>query len=278
MNEWNILLEADDEEEKKSKEEEKDEEKKDKEEDKKKDDDTSSSDDDDTSSDDDTDTDDDEYNDLLDSEDFDLDDQDDLDTSTDDDVISPDATDGDYNTLIVAKVDGEASGDDSVYEAAAKVGYAFTVISNNMKHIHLNACGPKFKEIHDKGESYYYWFSENADWAFELASESATVKLDNPTRAKEHCEDVEVEQESTYGFEEANHAFLKNIDIALEKVKTLREAAESIRPDIQSKCDDMSQYLNKESKYFIRKKLNNSSSIAEDDTVTTESYNYNDLF
>lgn len=272
MNEWNILLEADDEEEKKSDEKEKDEEEK-KDEDKKDDEDTKDTDD---SSD--TDTDDDEYNDLLDdSDDFDLDDQDDLDTSTDDDVISPDATDGDYNTLIVAKVDGEASSDDSVYEAAAKLGYAFTVISNNMKHIHLNACGDKFNEIHEKGETYYYWFSDKADWAFELASESATIKLDNPTRAKEHCEDVEVEQNSTYGFEEANHAFLKNIDMALEKVKTLREAAESIRPDVQSKCDDMSQWLNKESKYFIRKKLNNST-IAEDDTVTTESYNYNDLF
>lgn len=256
MNEWNDLLalnEADD--------EEKEEESDDKKEDKK--DDDKSDDVDDTEV---EDSEDNDYNDIIgdddvidnDDDDFNFDDTDDGTESPEGDENPSDATDDDYNTLIVAKVDGDAESESttgSVYDAAAKLGYAFTVISNNMKHIHLNAAGEKFEELHEKCDMYYHYFNSKADWAFELASESPLVKLDNPTRAKEHCEDVEVEQETEYGFEDGFGAALRNLDAGIQYVNKLREAAEHIRPDIQSECDSLLTFLNKESKYFIRKRL-----------------------
>ena len=125
---------------------------------------------------------DDDYNDLVDddlSDDF----------TKDDDPVADDSTSdgGDYNTLIVVK--GEDDGGlGGVFEKVAKIGYVYTVISNNMKHIHLNACGKKFEEIHRTAENYYHHFNYFADSMFELASESPLIKLDNPTRAKEHAE------------------------------------------------------------------------------------------
>lgn len=196
--------------------------------------------------------------DVIDNDDSNFDFSDDDSESSEEGEDSSDATDDDYNTLIVAKVDGDTESESttgSVYDVAAKLGYVFTVISNNMKHIHLNASGRKFKELHEKCDMYYHFFNQKADWAFELASESPLVKLDNPTRAKEHCEDVEVEQAAEYGFEDGFNAVLKNFDIAIENVNKLREAAEHIRPDVQSECDSLLTYLNKESKYFIRKRL-----------------------
>ena len=155
----NLLLEADDEtkkeEDKKEEEKKSDDDKESKKDDDKKDDeyndliDSETSDDTDTGSDSS-----DEYNDLLD---------DDMSTDGDDDFTADSSEDSDssgddYNALIMVKTDGEPGSTDlgGVYEKAAKLGYVYTVISNNMKHIHLNACGKKFEEIHRQSEEYYH--------------------------------------------------------------------------------------------------------------------------
>lgn len=271
-----LLLEADDE--AKKEEEKKDEEKK--EEEKKSDDDKESKKDDDKKDDSDS-KDDDEYNDLIDSEtsdDTDLDSEtddssdssdeyndlldDDLSMDGDDDFATDSSEDGvssgeDYNTLIMVKTDGEpwATELGGIYEKAAKLGYVYTVISNNMKHIHLNACGKKFEEIHRQSEEYYHHFNYGADHLFELAAESPMVKLDNPTRAKEHVEDIEVETDEQYNFEKAMSKMSENLNKAIEYAKDTRAAAEGARSDVQSFLDDQLSYLNKQANYFIRKKL-----------------------
>lgn len=255
---WNDLFflnEADDDEEKKKNENKKDDEEKEKEKEDEKDDDSS----------------DEDYNDLMDDEE-DLDDSDVDDDLSDDSDDSSDDSDSDYNTLVVVKSDSDDSG--TVYDKAAKAAYAYIVISNNMKHIHLNVCGKKFREIHEMCDSYYNHFSYMADYFYELAAESPLVTLDNPTRAKEHCEDIEVETEKEYDFKSALERVNNNIELAIKYISELRSASD-MRTDVQSKVDEELGYLNKESRYFIRKRLIEPTS---EDTVEMESYNYNDLF
>jgi DNA-binding ferritin-like protein len=231
------------------------------------DDDTDSSSD-DTDSDVDNTSSDEDYNDLMDddlSDDF----------TKDDDSTSDD---GDYNTLIVVK--GEDDGGlGGVFEKIAKIGYVYTVISNNMKHIHLNACGKKFEEIHRTAETYYNHFNYFADSMFELASESPLIKLDNPTRAKEHAEGIEVEADTSYPFETAMARMSDNLNKAIECVKDARAAAGDSRTDIQSKLDEELSYLNKEFNYFLRKKMVADDIAAtpiapSDDDIAMESYNW----
>lgn len=233
------------------------------------DDDTDSSSDDIDSDIDDTSSDED-YNDLVDddlSDDF---------TKDDDDPVTDDS--GDYNTLIVVK--GEDDGGlGGVFEKIAKIGYVYTVISNNMKHIHLNACGKKFEEIHRTAENYYHHFNYFADSMFELASESPLIKLDNPTRAKEHAEGIEVETDTSYPFETAMARMSDNLNKAIECVKDARAAAGDSRTDIQSKLDEELSYLNKEFNYFLRKKMVADDIAAtpiapSDDDIAMESYNW----
>lgn len=81
-----------------------------------------------------------DYNDLMDDEE-DLDDSDVDDDLSDDSDDSSDDSDSDYNTLVVVKSDSDDSDTGTVYDKAAKAAYAYIVISNNMKHIHLNVCG-----------------------------------------------------------------------------------------------------------------------------------------
>jgi DNA-binding ferritin-like protein len=275
-----FFLEADDEakkeEDKKKDEEKKDDEKKESEskEDKKEKDDKSSDEDDseyndlmddDTNSDS---SDDDEYNDLMDDDIGDL-------SADDDEPVADDSSD-DYNTLIVVK-GGDKDGccEGCIYDKLAKLGYLFTVISNNMKHIHLNCAGKKFEEIHRASEEYYYHFNSKSDQYFELAAEYSGVKLDNPTRAKEHVEDIEVESEENYTFDNAISRMTDNFNKAIEYIKCARECAGNDRTDIQSTLDEELTYLNKQCNFILRKKL------IVDDTVTppmeppvTESYNW----
>ena len=185
-----------------------------------------------------------------------------------------DDSDSDYNTLVVVKSDSEGSDTGTVYDKAAKAAYAYIVISNNMKHIHLNVCGRKFREIHEMCDSYYNHFSYMADYFYELAAESPLVTLDNPTRAKEHCEDIEVETEKEYDFKSALERVNNNIELAIKYISELRNASD-MRTDVQSKVDEELGYLNKESRYFIRKRLIEPTS---EETIEMESYNYNDLF
>lgn len=268
--------EADDETKEEKKEEDTKEEKKkddDKKEDKKDEEEYNDLMDDDTDSDVDDTSSDEDYNDLVDddlSDDF----------TKDDDPVADDSTSdgGDYNTLIVVK--GEDDGGlGGVFEKIAKIGYVYTVISNNMKHIHLNACGKKFEEIHRTAETYYNHFNYFADDMFELASESPLIKLDNPTRAKEHVEGIEVETDTSYPFETAMARMSDNLNKAIECVKDARATAGDSRTDIQSKLDEELSYLNKEFNYFLRKKMVADDIAAtpiapSDDDIAMESYNW----
>lgn len=212
-----------------------------------------------------------DYNDLID-DDEDFDDSDIDDDLSDDSDDSSDDSDSDYNTLVVVKSDSDSDAG-TVYDKAAKAAYAYIVISNNMKHIHLNVCGRKFREIHEMCDSYYNHFSYMADYFYELAAESPLVTLDNPTRAKEHCEDIEVETEKEYDFKSALERVNNNIELAIKYISELRNASD-MRTDVQSKVDEELGYLNKESRYFIRKRLIEPTS---EETIEMESYNYNDL-
>lgn len=283
-----FLLEADDEA-KKEEDEKKDEDKKDDEkkeseskEDKKEEDDKSSDEDDseyndlmddntDSELSDDTDSDssddDDEYNDLMDDDIGDL-------SADDDEPVADDSSD-DYNTLIVVK-GGDKNGccEDGIYEKLAKLGYLFTVISNNMKHIHLNCAGQKFEEIHRVSEEYYYHFNGKADQYFELAAEYSGVKLDNPTRAKEHVEDIEVESDENYTFEKAISRMTDNFNKAIDYIKCARECAGNDRTDIQSTLDEELTYLNKQCNFILRKKLITDDTTPPMEPPVTESYNW----
>lgn len=212
-------------------------------------------------------SDDDELNDLIgdDDVDFTADDDEDFssDESSDDDINDimgdSDSSSGDdteINALIISKGDDGNDGcSGGVYEKIAKLGYMYIVISNNMKHIHLNACGRKFEEIHRTAEEFYYHFSNLADRFLEIAAESPLTKLDNVTRAKEHVEEIEVEDEQNYSFENAMTRISDNFNKAIMMCKTVRECAGNARSDIQSVIDEELSYLNKQFGYILRKKL-----------------------
>lgn len=215
----------------------------------------------------------DDYNDIISS-----DDDDSLnDDFTTDDEYEKSSDSDDYNALIVMK-SGESGEDDTagseLYEKIAKIGYLFTIIANNMKHIHLNTCGKKFEEIHRQSEDYYAHFGYKSDHYFELAAQSPVIKLDNPTRSKEHVEDIEVETAEAYPFDIAIARMTANLNKAIDYVKSARMCSAS-RTDIQSSLDSELEYLNKQVNFILRKKaMSDETTPVSTPDVTIEAYNW----
>lgn len=282
---WNDLFflnESDDDEEKKKNDEKKDEEKEDKKEEekseKKKDDDDSSddfndlnlmSDDDDIESDvDDTDS---EMNDLgLDGGD----------SSTADDISD---NDSDFNALLVVgdsdNSDSCCGGEEPVYEKALKCAYATTIFMMNLKYIGINAVGERLEEIRRKCTDLYYSIECLSSTLYSYASESMSIDIDNPIRAKEHCESMTIADEKQYDYIDALKMIDTNIGELLQYLKCL--SGMSDRKDITDSCNLIIGNLEKESRCTIKRVLCGKSSSCfgdENKVATTEGYNFNRLF
>lgn len=286
---WNDLFflnESDDDEEKKKNDEKKDEEK----EDKKKEEEESEK-----KKDKDTDDDSDDFNDLNlmgDDDDIesDVDDTDsemnDLGLGDDDSSVSDDSSDNDseFNALLIVGDDDNSNeyssnGEDPVYEKALKCAYATTIFMINLKYISINAVGERLEEIRRKCTDLYYSIDCFSSTLYSYASESMTIDIDNPIRAKEHCESMTIADKKQYDYFDALKMIDTNIGELLQYLKCL--SGMSDRKDITDGCNLIIGNLEKESKCTIKRILCGKSSSYfgdENKVATTEGYNFNRLF
>lgn len=286
---WNDLFflnESDDDEEKKKNDEKKDEEK----EDKKKEEEESEK-----KKDKDTDDDSDDFNDLNlmgDDDDIesDVDDTDsemnDLGLGDDDSSVADDSSDNDseFNALLIVGDDDNSNeyssnGEDPVYEKALKCAYATTIFMMNLKYIGLNAVGERLEEIRRKCTDLYYSIECFSSTLYSYASESMTIDIDNPIRAKEHCESMTIADEKQYDYFDALKMIDTNIGELLQYLKCL--SGMSDRKDITDSCNSIIGNLEKESRCTIKRVLCGKSSSCfgdENKVATTEGYNFNRLF
>lgn len=289
MFEYNDLFsyfnEADDEEEKKKKDDKdtEDDKKEDKKsEDKKEDKDDDSDYNDLMDSDDDTEEDESEDSDEDSSEDYnDLMSDDDMEDISTDDVATDSSDDGDYNDLMGDS--SESSDSDSccnVYEKALKAAYASTVVVSNLNYISFKVIGQGLGDTKRIIESLV-WNIDNVSRTFyQFASESPLCEIDNPIRAKEHCEDVSVATEKEYEWREALEFIDKNINELLVYIKCLNDMP-GLRKDIADACGCCIGTIERVSNNDIRKIL--AGKFSDTSTaviaVKSESYNYyNDIF
>ena len=83
--------------------------------------------------------------------------------------------------------DGDGTG---LFELITKCAYSYSVISANMKHIHLNTYGKKFDRIHSLADSYYKHFDSLVDFFLELSLEDTSTKIDNLANSAKHCPEI----------------------------------------------------------------------------------------
>lgn len=285
---WNDLFflnESDDDEEKKKNDEKKDEEEKEDKKEEEKSEKKKDKDDDDSS---------DDFNDLNlmgDDDDIesDVDDTDsemnDLGLGGDDSSTTDDITDNDsdFNALLVVgdsdSSDSCCGGEDPVYEKALKCAYATTIFMMNLKYIGINAVGERLEEIRRKCTDLYYSIECFSSTLYSYASESMSIDIDNPIRAKEHCESMTIADEKQYDYFDALKMIDTNIGELLQYLKCL--SGMSDRKDITDSCNLIIGNLEKESRCTIKRVLCGKSSSCfgdENKVATTEGYNFNCLF
>lgn len=285
---WNDLFflnESDDDEEKKKNDEKKDEEEKEDKKEEEKSEKKKDKDDDDSS---------DDFNDLNlmgDDDDIesDVDDTDsemnDLGLGGDDSSTADDITDNDsdFNALLVVgdsdSSDSCCGGEEPVYEKALKCAYATTIFMMNLKYIGINAVGERLEEIRRKCTDLYYSIECFSSTLYSYASESMSIDIDNPIRAKEHCESMTIADEKQYDYFDALKMIDTNIGELLQYLKCL--SGMSDRKDITDSCNLIIGNLEKESRCTIKRVLCGKSSSCfgdENKVATTEGYNFNRLF
>jgi len=203
------------------------------------------------------------------------------DSSTTDDITD---NDSDFNALLVVGDDDNSNGccgggEEPVYEKALKCAYATTIFMMNLKYISINAVGERLEEIRRKCTDLYYSIECFSSTLYSYASESMTIDIDNPIRAKEHCESMTIADEKQYDYIDALKMIDTNIGELLQYLKCL--SGMSDRKDITDGCNLIIGNLEKESRCTIKRVLcgKSSSCFGDDDKVaTTEGYNFNRLF
>lgn len=215
----------------------------------------------------------DDYNDLM-SDDA----EDDIST---DDVATDSSDDSDYNDLM----DDSSESSDSdgsccnVYEKSLKAAYASTVVVSNLNYISFKVIGQGLGDTKRIIESLV-WNIDNVSRTFyQFASESPLCEIDNPIRAKEHCEDVSVATEKEYEWREALEFIDKNINELLVYIKCLNDMP-GLRKDIADACGCCIGTIERVSNNDIRKIL--AGKFSDTSTaviaVKSESCDYNDIF
>lgn len=212
-----------------------------------------------------------DYNDLMsdDSEE---------DISTDD-VATDSSDDSDYNDLMDDSSDSNGSCC-NVYEKALKAAYASTVVVSNLNYISFKVIGQGLDSTKRIIESLV-WNIDNVSRTFyQFASESPLCEIDNPIRAKEHCEDVSVAIEKEYEWREALEFIDKNINELLVYIKCLNDMP-GLRKDIADACGCCIGTIERVSNNDIRKTLAGKSSDTSTAVIAVKSEScdyYNDIF
>ena len=216
-----------------------------------------------------------DYNDLMSDDDT----EDDIST---DDVATDSSDDSDYNDLMDDS-SGSSDSDGSccnVYEKSLKAAYASTVVVSNLNYISFKVIGQGLGDTKRIIESLV-WNIDNVSRTFyQFASESPLCEIDNPIRAKEHCEDVSVATEKEYEWRDALEFIDKNINELLVYIKCLNDMP-GLRKDIADACGCCIGTIERVSNSDIRKILAGKFSDTSTALIAVKSEScdyYNDIF
>lgn len=196
-----------------------------------------------------------------------------------DDVATDSSDDSDYNDLMSDSSDSNSSCC-NVYEKALKAAYASTVVVSNLNYISFKVIGQGLDNTKRIIESLVWNIDNTSRTFYQFASESPLCEIDNPIRAKEHCEDVSVAIEKEYEWREALEFIDKNINELLVYIKCLNDMP-GLRKDIADACGCCIGIIERVSNNDIRKTLAGKSSDTSTAVIAVKSEScdyYNDIF
>lgn len=129
---------------------------------------------------------------------------------------------------------------------------AAVLFNNDLHHIHLHAAGHQFDRIHSITQDLYYRMDDDADALAELALEYGQ-EVPNFSLMGNYLE-WRPSQQPTYDWNAAVHEVYEKMALFISALSILRSQPE-LKPDAQSKLDDMSRKWNKELSYKLERRM-----------------------
>lgn len=140
-----------------------------------------------------------------------------------------------------------------VYEELLKLAYKCRLASNDFHHMHLNAVGEKFNEIHTRSDDFYYRFNRLSDMFFELAKENG-MYIENESHAIEIVKDWTPHNEESYEYEQFLINSEKIMSAMVNDISAIQNMS-GVTSDIQSELDNVKRDLTREVNYFTTSTL-----------------------
>lgn len=132
-----------------------------------------------------------------------------------------------------------------------KAACAAILVSNDMKHIHLHASGEDFDKTHDLAGYCYDRISYECDYLAELAIENKE-NMPNFTLVGNLIQWAP-QVALTYNYAQALQAITSGLTAYIGALEQLRNTAE-IKPDVQSRLDDVIRDWRKELDYKMERR------------------------
>ena len=139
----------------------------------------------------------------------------------------------------------------SVYEDIEALGFVFTLASNDIHTIHVNACGANFKELHESANELYKLLFDYADTCFEMSCEDGHF-IHNINNAKDLLTNWDIANVGERGFDiyAGTQAI---IDVLHEVTIAITELYPDVNTDIQSVFDEWIRTLDSKMNYFLNR-------------------------
>lgn len=139
------------------------------------------------------------------------------------------------------------------YEDLEALGFVFTLASNDIHTIHINACGENFAELHESADELYKLLGDYADNCFEICCEDGHF-IHNINDAKDLIE------WDSFNFGERGFDIVAGtqavIDVLNNVVECIAELYDDATSDIQSTMDEWIRTLSSKMNYFLGRVVN----------------------
>ena len=133
----------------------------------------------------------------------------------------------------------------------AELYYRLVVVSNDMKHIHTHAKGPRFDRIHSICNEYYEKANEQSDTLVEMAIEYSQ-EVHNASNAATMIGHRPTNQVS-YGWNESLNVIQASLQMLIEAFEMA--IAHGLDSDVVSQLDEYLRYWKKEANYKNRARM-----------------------
>lgn len=137
------------------------------------------------------------------------------------------------------------------YEDLEALGFVFTLASNDIHTIHVNACGENFQELHESADELYKLFNDYADTCFEMCCEDGHY-IHNINDAGNL-----ISSWNRFNFGERGFDIYAGtqgiIDVLHDVTIAISELYPTAESDIQSTLDEWLREIKSKMNYFLKR-------------------------